>query len=72
MAGSLQRVLDEFAPLGISGEGLAQYGIVALDVPAGADKSAAQRLLRQGKTDNWWDYEEGCITDEWVAADPGN
>jgi len=71
LAGSRQAVLDAFAPLGVDGEGLQQYGIVALNVPAGADLVAVKRLLRQGVEDGWWDYEEGCIGDAWLSADPG-
>jgi hypothetical protein len=52
--GSLQRVLDAFAPLGVTGEGLQQYGMVALDVPPDADLGAVQRLLRNGERDGWW------------------
>ena len=42
-----------FAPLGVTGEGLQQYGIVAFDVPPDADLRAVQRLLQRGE-------DEGC------------
>jgi hypothetical protein len=71
LEGSLQAVLDSFAGLGVDGEGLQQFGIVALNVPPEADLGAVQRLLRQGVTDGWWDYEEGCIGEAWLSADPG-
>jgi hypothetical protein len=71
LAGSGQAVLDAFARLGVDGEGLQQYGIVALDVPAGADLVAVKRLLRQGVEDGWWDYEEGCVGQAWLSAEPG-
>jgi Domain of unknown function (DUF4265) len=71
LAGSGQAVLDAFAPLGVDGEGVQQYGIVALNVPAGADLVAVKRLLRQGVEDGWWDDEEGCIGQAWLSADPG-
>jgi Domain of unknown function (DUF4265) len=71
LAGSRQAVLDAFAALGVDGEGLEQYGIVALNVPPAADLGAVQRLLRQGVDDGWWDYEEGCIGQAWRSAAPG-
>jgi hypothetical protein len=70
LAGSRQAVLDAFAPLGVDGEGLQQYGIVALNVPPDADLGAVKRLLGQGVEDDWWDYEEGCIGQAWLSADP--
>jgi len=63
-------VLDAFAPLGVDGEGLQQYGIVALNVPPDVDLGAVKRLLRQGVDDGWWDYEEGCIGQAWLSAAP--
>jgi hypothetical protein len=71
LGGSRQRVLDAFAPLGVSGEGIEQYGMVALDVPPNVDLSAVKRLLREGQRDGWWDYEEGCVGDAWLDADAG-
>lgn len=70
LAGSLQAALDAFAPVGVTGEGIEQFGMVALDVPPDADLAAIQRLLRQGSDDGWWDYEEACVTDAWLAAEP--
>lgn len=65
--GDRQAVLDAFAPMGVSGEGVAQYGIVALDVPADADLGAVKRLLREGQADGRWDYDEGCVSPEWIG-----
>lgn len=70
LAGSLQRVLDAFAPLGVTGEGIRQFGIVALNVPPGADIAAVKRVLRDGEDDGAWEYEEGCIGDEWFVTEP--
>ncbi|MCX5443799.1 MULTISPECIES: DUF4265 domain-containing protein [unclassified Streptomyces] len=63
-----QAVLDLFAPLGVSGEGVDQFGMVALNVPANADFMAIRELLTQGSTDGRWDYEEGCVGDAWETA----
>jgi hypothetical protein len=71
LAGSLPAVLDAFAGLGVDGEGVEQFGIVALNVPPEADLGAVQRLLRQGVADDWWEFEEGCIGQAWRSADPG-
>jgi len=68
LGGSGQRVLDAFAPLGVTGEGIEQFGIVALDVAPGADIAAVQRVLRDGERDGWWEYEEGCVGDAWRAG----
>jgi hypothetical protein len=68
LGGARQRVLDAFAPLGVTGEGVEQYGIVALDVPPDVDITGVKRLLREGQRDGRWDYEEGCVGDAWLAA----
>ena len=68
LAADRQAVLDAFAPFGVSGEGIAQYGMVALDVPAEADLSLVKALLHAGEADGRWHFEEGCIGDEWANA----
>lgn len=69
--GSLQAVLDLFTPLGAYGEGAAPtHPIVALTIPPAADIRGAHALLVQGKDDGWWDYEEGCIDEAWIALGP--
>ncbi|MFG1990602.1 DUF4265 domain-containing protein [Actinoplanes sp. NPDC048988] len=68
LQGDRQRVLDEFAAVGVTGEGIEQYNIVALDVPPTADLSAVKRLLRDGAELGWWDYEESNIGDAWADA----
>jgi hypothetical protein len=66
--GDRQAVLDTFKPFGVDGEGVEQYGIVALNVPGDADLVAVKRLLREGEEDNRWAWEEGCIGDAWAEA----
>lgn len=70
-AGSRQAVLDAFEPLGVGGEGIEQFGIVALDVPEDADLVPVVGLLRRGRDDGWWEYEEGCVGDAWQAVKTG-
>lgn len=70
LAGDKQAVLDAFAPLGVEGEGVGQFDLVALNVPPEADLDRVKGLLLRGVEDGSWDYEEGCIGDAWDAAAP--
>jgi hypothetical protein len=67
-SGEIQAVLDLFEPLGVSGEAMTASGILALDVPAGADVAAIKRLLAQGDADGPWAHEESCIDQAWRDA----
>ena len=60
---------DVFAPLGVTGEGIGRFGLVALNVPARADIPAVKRLVIRGADDGRWHYEEGCVTLEWRAIE---
>jgi hypothetical protein len=62
-----QAVLDAFKPLGVDGEGIERFGLVALKVPSTADIPAVKRLVIQGADEGRWHYEEGCVTPEWRA-----
>ena len=64
----LESVLDAFAPYGVTGEGLARFGLVALNVPGHVDLAAVKKLLVEGETDERWEYEEGCVTEAWRSA----
>jgi hypothetical protein len=66
--GDLQAVLDAFASLGVSGEGAGPaYQLVALDIAPDADLPAIVSRLWQGRDDGSWDYDEGCVTEGWLA-----
>jgi Domain of unknown function (DUF4265) len=67
LGGSLQRVLDAFRAVGVTGEGAGIYPMVALTVPPSADRIAVKGLLEQGVEDEWWEFEEGCVDDAWLA-----
>jgi len=68
LKGNLQAVLDAFASLGVSGEGAAPaYQLVALDIAPDSDLLAIVNRLRQGRDDGSWDYDEGCVTEGWLA-----
>jgi hypothetical protein len=70
LRGDRQAVLDTFSPLDVTGEGVEQYGMVALDVPPDADLRSIKDALRAGESDGRWEFEEGCISDAWVALQP--
>ncbi|MEU0787168.1 DUF4265 domain-containing protein [Streptomyces sp. NPDC006173] len=63
-----QSVINAFQELGVDSEGMERFGMIALDVPPGADLAKVQRLLNHGVAEEWWDIEEGCITSEWHTA----
>ncbi|MBC2879521.1 DUF4265 domain-containing protein [Streptomyces sp. TYQ1024] len=69
LAEKRQAVLDAFAPLGVDGEGLGQFGLVALNVPASADIPRVKRLLVGGEELGRWHYEEGCVTPTWQVVE---
>ena len=67
LQGDRQAVLDAFAPLGTTGEGIERYGMVALDIAADAELLPIKALLRAGKADGRWEYEEGCVSEAWLS-----
>lgn len=67
-AAARQSVLETFHELGTTGEGIEQYGMVALDVPPQADLPRIRRLLEHGEAEEWWQWEEGCVTAAWRAT----
>ncbi len=69
LAGSLQAVLELCAAHGAYGEGAGTYPIVALTIPPEADITRLRALLKQGQAEGWWDYEEGCVDNAWLALD---
>ncbi|ATY09697.1 DUF4265 domain-containing protein [Amycolatopsis sp. AA4] len=66
--GDLGRVIDHFAPFGFEGEQLGQFGMVGFTVPPVANLAEAKRALDAGRADGSWAYEEGCVSEEWLAA----
>ena len=60
-------VLNAFHRLGVWGEGIERFGMVALDVPPTSDLVQVQRLLNHGVAKEWWEMEEGCVTAQWRA-----
>jgi hypothetical protein len=67
LEGDLQRVLDEVAECGATGEGLGErIPIVALDLGPETDLATLKAVLRHGDEWGWWEFEEGCVTDEWL------
>lgn len=68
LKGDLGAVADAFTRLGVYAEGVAQYGIVALDIPPTASLRPIYERLVAGQQDGTWEWEEGRINDAWVAA----
>jgi hypothetical protein len=68
LAGDMGRALGTFAPFGVDGEGMEQYRLLALNVPPEADLAAVKRVLKEGATNGWWAFEEGCVGEDWQAA----
>jgi hypothetical protein len=69
LAGDRQAVIDAFAAFGVDGEGIERFNMVSLNVPADAALVEIKGLLRRGERDGWWDYDEGCVGEAWMAAD---
>jgi len=67
LGGRLQSVVDALQIVGVSGELNEQQGIVALDVEPEADVELVKRLLKGGQADGRWDFEEGCVSEEWTT-----
>jgi hypothetical protein len=68
--GDRQAVLDAFAPVDVSGEGTAQYNMVALDIPADVPLRPVWEALQRGVELGWWDFDEGAVSDEWRSFHP--
>ena len=68
LRGDRQAVLDAFAPLGVTGEGMSvPVRMVALDIGPEVDTATVKRLCIAGEADGRWHYEEGNVTPEWLA-----
>ena len=68
LGGDLARALEPFTALGVYGEGISQYGMLALDIEPTAALPAVVSVLRRGVEDGSWEYEEGRITQAWIEA----
>lgn len=68
LSGDLARALEPFTALGVYGEGISQYGMLALDIEPTAPLTAVVSMLRRGVEDGSWEYEEGRITQAWIDA----
>jgi Domain of unknown function (DUF4265) len=66
---SPQAVHQRLSPFELGGEVFsAEFPMVALTVPAGADFAGVKTLLAQGQHEGWWHYEVGRGTEEWWDA----
>jgi hypothetical protein len=66
--GDRQAVVEAFALLGVSGEGMATpVNMVALDIGPEAPLAPSKVLLERGEADGRWHYEEGCVPEQWLG-----
>jgi hypothetical protein len=68
LQGDLARAMQPFVALGAWGEGAQDYAMVALDIESSMPLAEVRAMLVVGERDGSWAYEEGRITDAWVAA----
>lgn len=61
-------VLAIFERLGVTGEGIEAFNLVALNIPGTAELRPVRELLADGEANGWWEYQEGCVTDRWEQA----
>ncbi|GAA1693168.1 DUF4265 domain-containing protein [Fodinicola feengrottensis] len=66
-AAQIRAILDQFAELGINGEGFSQYSVVALNIPSGSDFSMIKGVLDHGEVEGRWTYEEACVGGAWPS-----
>lgn len=62
------QVLAEFAALGVPGEDLEEYQLVALDVEPGVALQPVKDLLVRGQRSARWWYEEACVSLAWPST----
>jgi hypothetical protein len=64
--GDRQAVLDAFAPMRVSGEGMSStVNLVALDIGPDATHVTVKPAPARGEAAGRWYFEEGCVTEEW-------
>jgi hypothetical protein len=70
LAGDRARVLGLFSPLGVHGEGIEAFSMVALTIPPKAAYGDVKKLIKEGFEQGWWDCEEGCVNNRWEMQYP--
>lgn len=61
-------VRESFEQLGVTCEVMQQpVRMAALDIPPGVPPHRVKALLVQRQAEGWWDFEEGCVTQEWLS-----
>jgi hypothetical protein len=61
------QVLEQFRALGLVGEELEEYELVAFDIPSGVPLQPLKDLLVRGDAQQLWWYEEACIGAAWPS-----
>jgi hypothetical protein len=61
-------VAEVFEPFGVKCELMQQpVRMAALDIPADVEPREVKGVLRERQADGWWDFEEGCVSEDWLA-----
>jgi hypothetical protein len=67
LRGDLASAMARFEGLGLYCEGVGQYSLL-IDIGPADPLPEIVTVLRRGQADGSWEYEEGRITDAWIAA----
>lgn len=68
LLGDLRAAARRLRAPGINVELAADWGVVALSVTPGADMQLLKSTLDAGTADGSWEYEEGRLSPDWLAA----
>ncbi len=63
----LELLIAEFNALGVECEGDQHHGLVALDIPPSTPLAPVKERLVAGEAAGRWEYEEGAVSDFWLA-----
>lgn len=68
LGGDPAAVREAFESLGVTCELMQEpVRMAALDIPPEAGSQQVKALLVERQAEGWWDFEEGCVTQEWLA-----
>jgi hypothetical protein len=68
LGGDLALAKEPFTRFGVYAEGVAQYGMLALDVKPGDPHGHIAAVVRAGVANGSREMEEGRVTQAWIDA----